>query len=148
MRLRIFSVGMSWLHGMRYHQHIGSVYPQLWVTVLDFWLFLIIKPMTSYRSCTSGRSARAANHSLAGNYIGTAVANLVGLFNPGIVVVGGLVAQTGDVLLEPVRQGVYQRSYSASNHVVRITKECWGSVLRHGGSHSSLDHSITTHCNS
>jgi glucokinase-like ROK family protein len=62
----------------------------------------------------------------AGGHLGTAIASLVNLFNPGMVVVGGGVAQTGDLLLEPVRQTVRQRSLKAASRVVRITTALLG----------------------
>ncbi len=56
----------------------------------------------------------------AGLLIGTAIATLVNLFNPSLVVIGGGVAQVGDLLLEPVRQTVEKRSLRASAREVRI----------------------------
>jgi glucokinase len=45
----------------------------------------------------------------AGFYIGLGVVNLMILFNPGIVVIGGGVSQAGDLLFEPIRQTVQTR---------------------------------------
>ncbi|MEW6567488.1 MAG: ROK family transcriptional regulator [Chloroflexota bacterium] len=56
----------------------------------------------------------------AGLLIGTAIATLVNLFNPSLVVIGGGVAQVGDLLLEPIRQTVEKRSLRASANEVRI----------------------------
>lgn len=56
----------------------------------------------------------------AGVLIGTAIATIVNLFNPSLVVLGGGVAQVGDLLLEPVRQTVEKRSLRASTRDVRI----------------------------
>ncbi len=57
----------------------------------------------------------------AGSHLGTAVAGLVNLFNPGMVVIGGGLAQVGDLLLEPIRQSVQQRSLKVASRAVRIT---------------------------
>lgn len=57
----------------------------------------------------------------AGSHLGTAIASLVNLFNPNMVVVGGKIAQTGDLLLEPIRQAVKLRSLKAAARDVRIT---------------------------
>lgn len=46
--------------------------------------------------------------SRAGYYLGLAVANYLMIFNPSIVIFGGGVSQTGDLLLEPVRKVVRQ----------------------------------------
>jgi len=62
----------------------------------------------------------------AGSYIGIALAGLVNLFNPGMVIIGGGVAQTGDILLEPIRQAVQRRSLPAATRVVRITTAMLG----------------------
>ena len=44
----------------------------------------------------------------AGQYIGVAVANLIGILNPALVVLGGPLTQAGDVLLEAVREQVWR----------------------------------------
>lgn len=62
----------------------------------------------------------------AGERIGVAIAGLVNLFNPGMVIMGGGVAQSGDILLEPIRQAVEKRSLPASTRVVRITTAMLG----------------------
>lgn len=62
----------------------------------------------------------------AGEYLGTAIAGLINLLNPGIVVIGGGVAQAGDLLLEPIRQAVQSRSLKAAVQVVRITSAVLG----------------------
>lgn len=56
----------------------------------------------------------------AGRYLGIAIAGLVNLFNPRTVVVGGGVAQIGDLLLQPIRDTVTQRSLQASARTVKI----------------------------
>jgi glucokinase-like ROK family protein len=62
----------------------------------------------------------------AGSHIGIAIAGLVNLFNPGMVIIGGGVAQTGDILLEPMRQAVERRSLPAATRIVRITTAMLG----------------------
>ncbi len=44
----------------------------------------------------------------AGKYLGLAVANYLQIFNPSIVIFGGGVSQTGDLLLAPVRETIRQ----------------------------------------
>jgi glucokinase-like ROK family protein len=56
----------------------------------------------------------------AGRYLGIAIAGLVNLFNPRTIVVGGGVAQIGDLLLQPIRDTVSQRSLRASARTVKI----------------------------
>jgi predicted NBD/HSP70 family sugar kinase len=59
-------------------------------------------------------------------HIGIAIAGLVNMFNPGMVIIGGGVAQTGDILLEPMRQTVQRRSLPAAARVARITTAMLG----------------------
>ncbi len=62
----------------------------------------------------------------AGNQLGIAIASLINMFNPGMVVVGGGVAQVGDLLLQPIRQVVQQRSLHSAAQVVRINTALLG----------------------
>lgn len=62
----------------------------------------------------------------AGAHLGTAIASLVNLFNPSMVVVGGSVAQIGDLFLEPVRNTVHRRSLHAASRTVRISTALLG----------------------
>ena len=62
----------------------------------------------------------------AGAKIGIAIAGLINMFNPGMVIIGGGVAQTGDILLEPMRQTVQRRSLPAATRATRITTAMLG----------------------
>jgi len=57
----------------------------------------------------------------AGTFIGIAIAGLINLFNPSIVIIGGGVAQIGDIITTPIRQAVRERAMHASEQSVRIT---------------------------
>jgi predicted NBD/HSP70 family sugar kinase len=56
----------------------------------------------------------------AGQYLGIAVANLLNLLNPAIVVIGGNLAAAGDLLLEPIRDTIQHRSLWKSVAEARI----------------------------
>jgi len=62
----------------------------------------------------------------AGMHLGTAIANVVNLFNPSMVVIGGSVGQIGDLLLEPIRLTVQRRSLLVASRNVRITAALLG----------------------
>ena len=62
----------------------------------------------------------------AGSYLGTAIAGIINLSNPSMVVVGGGVAQMGDLLLEPIRHVVRERSLRPAAQAVRITAAVLG----------------------
>ena len=56
----------------------------------------------------------------SGTFIGIAIAGLINLFNPSIVIIGGGVAQVGDIITVPIRQAVRERAMRASEQNVRI----------------------------
>jgi glucokinase len=49
----------------------------------------------------------------AGFYIGIGIVNLLHLFNPSLIVIGGSVAKAGDLLFEPIRATVHQRAMAS-----------------------------------
>ena len=48
----------------------------------------------------------------AGTYLGQAIANFVNIFNPAMVILGGGVSQSGELLLAPIRSVLDQQVYS------------------------------------
>jgi hypothetical protein len=62
----------------------------------------------------------------SGTFIGIAVAGLINLINPSVVIIGGGVAEVGDLLTAPIRKVVRERSLRASEHVVKITTAMLG----------------------
>ncbi|MDX9992457.1 MAG: ROK family protein [Anaerolineales bacterium] len=56
----------------------------------------------------------------AGSHLGIAIAGMVNLFNPRVVVIGGGVSQIGDLLLQPIRDTVRRRSLAGAAQVVKI----------------------------
>ena len=53
-------------------------------------------------------------------YIGMAVANLVTVFDPELVVLGGIIASSGDLMLEPIRLEISRRLMPQQNGKVRV----------------------------
>jgi len=62
----------------------------------------------------------------AGVHLGTALAGLVNLFNPSMIIVGGGMAQMGDLLLEPIRKAIQQRSLLVASQAVRVNAALLG----------------------
>jgi predicted NBD/HSP70 family sugar kinase len=62
----------------------------------------------------------------AGEYLGIALASLVNVVNPSMIIIGGGVSQMGDLLLEPIRRTVQQRGLPAAINAVRITAAVLG----------------------
>ena len=56
----------------------------------------------------------------AATYLGVGMVNLVNIFNPEMIIVGGGVAKMGDLLLDPARQVVKERAFELSAQAVRI----------------------------
>ena len=46
--------------------------------------------------------------------------NIVNIFNPDMIIVGGGVAKMGELLLEPARQAVLKRAFELPARAVRI----------------------------
>lgn len=59
-------------------------------------------------------------------YLGIGVANLVNLLNPDLIVIGGSLTKLGDLLFDPVRRAVAQRSFPVSATAVRIVPATLG----------------------
>ena len=55
-----------------------------------------------------------------GTLLGVGIGNLVNIFNPELVVVGGGAAESGDLLLEPARRAVAERALRPQRDEVRI----------------------------
>ncbi|MEJ1935636.1 ROK family protein, partial [Nostoc sp. NIES-2111] len=60
--------------------------------------------------------------SRCGRLIGAGLAPLVNLLNPALVVLGGSVAQTGDILLAAVRESIYRLSHPKATRERRIRR--------------------------
>ncbi len=56
----------------------------------------------------------------AATYLGVGMVNLVNIFNPEMIIVGGGVAKMGDLLLNPARQVVRERAFLLPAEAVRI----------------------------
>jgi glucokinase len=56
----------------------------------------------------------------AASYLGMGMVNLVNIFNPEMIIVGGGVAQMGDLLLDPARRVVEARAFKLPAQAVRI----------------------------
>jgi predicted NBD/HSP70 family sugar kinase len=61
-----------------------------------------------------------------GRLIGESLATLVNLVNPALVVLGGSVAQAGDILLAAVRESVYRQSHPLVTRDLRIVRSRMG----------------------
>jgi len=58
----------------------------------------------------------------AGEYLGWGLVSLINLFNPEMIVVGGSVAEMGDLLLAPAREVAMSNALKGARRMVRIVK--------------------------
>jgi len=56
----------------------------------------------------------------AANYLGAGLVNLVNIFNPEMIIVGGGMAKMGNLLLDPAKQVVRERAFQLPAQAVRI----------------------------
>ena len=76
----------------------------------------------------------------AGRYVGGMVATLLNFFNPALVIIGGGVAQAGDLFLAAIRQAVYQRSLPLGTRDLRIMRSQLSThVGLHGAAFAVID---------
>jgi glucokinase len=61
-----------------------------------------------------------------GRALGVGIANLVNIFNPQVVVVGGGVSAAGDLLLGPAREVMMRRALSPNRELVRVEAAAFG----------------------
>lgn len=62
----------------------------------------------------------------AAEQIGIALAGLVNLFNPSVITMYGSVARAGDLLLNPIREAISERSLLAAAQAVRVRTSALG----------------------
>ena len=60
------------------------------------------------------------------HYLGTGLANLINLFNPDVIALGGGMMQMGDLLLDPARQIARRRAFPSAVEAVRIVSAALG----------------------
>ena len=58
----------------------------------------------------------------AGKHIGVGIANLVNLLNPELVIIGGGVANMGEMLFKPIREEVKARALKIASESLKIVK--------------------------
>lgn len=62
----------------------------------------------------------------AAYYLGVGIANVVNIFNPEMVIIGGGVSKMGEMLLKPTRKVVKQRAFQLPRRTARIVRSHLG----------------------
>ncbi len=73
-----------------------------------------------YLAAINGDSLALDVIARAAYYLGIGVVNLVNIFNPEMIVIGGSVARMGDLLLEPVRRILKEKAFLLLSKSVKI----------------------------
>jgi glucokinase len=81
------------------------------------------RELTARDVADAARNGDAVSQQLmgdAGRHIGSALASLINLLNPGLVIVGGKVVQSGDFILNPMRSAVREHTMKPALQAARI----------------------------
>ncbi len=100
-------------------QRFSQTHPD-WVSSQELTLETIIN------AALSGDPIARSVIDTAGSFLGIAIANLINLFNPGLIVLGGELVAVGDLLLNPVRTVVRRRAMPKAATEVTITTSSLG----------------------
>jgi glucokinase-like ROK family protein len=80
------------------------------------------------RAASAGDSFAVELLQAAGERVGLMLASVVNFFNPSLVVIGGGVAQSGDVLLAAIREVVYSRGLPLATRDLQVQRSSLGSL--------------------
>lgn len=86
-------------------------------------------PITAADVAAAAQHGDAASVDLlsrCGRRVGEALATVVNIFNPSLIIVGGSVAKAGDLVLAAIRETVYRRSLPLATRDLRITRSSLG----------------------
>jgi glucokinase len=73
-----------------------------------------------------GDPVAAAAVRVIGERLGVGIANLVNIFNPEVVVIGGGVIAAGELLLGPAREVMLRRALSPAKEMARVVATSFG----------------------
>src|SRR4030042_1304800 len=62
----------------------------------------------------------------ASHYLGLGIINLVSIINPEMIIIGGSVAKMGNLLLDPVKQMVKDKTFALMVKNLKIVSACLG----------------------
>ncbi|MCB1498558.1 MAG: ROK family protein [Bauldia sp.] len=75
----------------------------------------------------SGDAFCAELMSRCGRQVGTALSAVVNTFNPSLIILGGAIAQTSDMLIAAIREGIFRKSHPLLSRDLRIARSQMGS---------------------
>ena len=79
-----------------------------------------LSAQTISEAAKSGDSVAQTIFYVTGRWIGIALSSVVNLLNPEIIIIGGGVAQAGDLLFDPIRETIRKRALRIAYEAVKI----------------------------
>jgi glucokinase len=81
-----------------------------------------ITPRAIAQAANAGDSLSLLVLAETGQFLGIALASYINILNPEIIVIGGGIANAGDLILEPARREMMKRAYSVPAKAVKIVQ--------------------------
>lgn len=88
-------------------------------------------PITPYIVCEAAKAGDPVAQrifTIMGEYIGVGLASVVNLLNPEKIIVGGGVADAGDLLLNPLKETLYKRAMKIAGSAVEVASAQLGNT--------------------
>lgn len=79
-----------------------------------------ITPYIVAKAAEAGDPVAKRIFEIVGTYVGMGLVSVINLLNPEKVIVGGGVAEAGDLLLDPIRKTVKERAMAVAGNSVEI----------------------------
>lgn len=81
----------------------------------------LVTAQTVYAAALEGDRLAVELIGQNGSYVGVGLANLINIFNPELIIIGGGLSHMGDMLLKPAMAVIKERAFKASYEAVRLT---------------------------
>lgn len=104
---------------------IQEGYPTSLSEIADYDRFALTPAMIA-QEAEKGDSVAIEVFEETGYYLGLCVANLINLLNPQMVVIGGGIAQAGELILEPIRRAAYACAIRSLSRTCQIVPAALG----------------------
>lgn len=101
-----------------------------------------LTPQAIFEVAQAGDAAASQVFERAGYYLGLGLTHLINILSPHCIVVGGGIAQAGDLLLEPVRQVIRRCAYPPVHRQVQVLPSALGDLSGVYGAAAMVFHDI------
>ena len=101
-----------------------------------------LTPRSIYEAARAGDDAARQVFERAGYYLGLGLTHLANILSPRCIVVGGGIAQAGDLLLEPVRRVIARCAYPPAHRTVAVVPAALGDLSGVYGAAAMVFHDI------